>query len=40
MRMLMWICGKTKNDKIKNESFQEHLGVASIGHKIRETRLR
>ena len=32
---LRWICGKTRKDKIRNESFQVHFGVASIGDKIR-----
>jgi hypothetical protein len=40
MRMLRWMCGKTRKDKIRNERFREHLGVAPIGDKIRETRLR
>ena len=35
MRTLRWMCGKTRNDKIKNERFREHLGVAIIGDKIR-----
>ena len=39
MRMLRMMCSKTK-DKIRNEHFQPHLGVASIGDKIRATRLR
>ena len=34
------MCGKTKKDKIRNERFREHLGVATIGDKIKETRLR
>ena len=40
MRMLRWMCGKTRIDKIRNEHFREHLGVATIGDKIRETCLR
>ena len=40
MRMVRWMFGKIKKDKIRNECFQEHLGVTSIGDKIRETRLR
>lgn len=41
MRMLLrWMCVKTKKDKLKNEHFQEHLGKASIGVKIRETCLK
>ena len=40
MRMLRWICGKTKKDKIRNQRFREQLGVTTIGDKIRETRFR
>ena len=40
MRMLMWKCGKTFKDKIRNERFREHLVIASIGDTIGETRLR
>ena len=40
MRMLRWMCGRIRKDKIRNERFQEHLGIASISDKIRETRLR
>ena len=38
MRMLMWMCGKTRKDRIKNECFREHL--VSIGDKKRKTHLR
>ena len=37
MRMLRWMCGKNRKEKIRNERFREHLGVASIRDKIRET---
>ena len=40
MRMLRWMSGKTRRDKIISKRFREHLGVASIGDKIREIRLR
>ena len=40
MRMLKWMCSKIKKDKIRNWRFREHLVVASIGNKIRETHLR
>ena len=40
MRMLRWMCNKTRKDKISNECFRDHLEVATIGDKIRETRLR
>ena len=34
------VYGKNRNDKIRNEHFLEHLGVASIEDKFRETHLR
>ena len=34
------MCGKNRKDTIRNESFQEHLGVASIWNKTGEIRLR
>ena len=40
MRMLRWICGKARKEKIRNDHFREHLGIATIEDKIRETRLR
>ena len=40
MRMLRWMCGKTKKDKIRNECFLEHSTVASIGDKLTQTHLR
>ena len=40
MDVLRWMCSKSRKDKIKNERLREHLGVASIGEKIRKTHLR
>ena len=40
MRMLRWICGHTRLDKIRNEVIRGKIGVASIEDEIRETRLR
>ena len=40
MRMLIWICGHTKMDKIKNEVIRVTLGVTPIFVKFREGRLR
>ncbi|MFS8031457.1 hypothetical protein Hanom_Chr17g01546151 [Helianthus anomalus] len=40
MRMLRWMCGHTRLDKIRNEVFRVRLGVACISDKIREGRLR
>ena len=38
--MLRWMCGHTRMDKIRNEEIRSKLGVASIGSKLREARLR
>ena len=40
MRMLGWMCGKTRKATIGNECIQKHSRVASIDYKIRETCLR
>jgi len=40
MRMIRWICGHTRLDKIRNEVIRGKIGVASITDKIREVRLR
>ncbi|XP_076949285.1 uncharacterized protein LOC143621880 [Bidens hawaiensis] len=40
MRMLRWMCGNTRSDRIRNDVFRERLGVANISDKIREGRLR
>ncbi|KAL5159917.1 Release factor glutamine methyltransferase [Glycine soja] len=40
MRMLRWICGKTRQDKIRNEAIRERVGVAPIVEKMVENRLR
>ncbi|KAL4185508.1 hypothetical protein AMTRI_Chr10g6290 [Amborella trichopoda] len=40
MRMMRWMSGKTKNDRIQNEFIQENLGVAPIGDKIKDSRVR
>ena len=40
MRMLRWMCGNTKMDRIKNQEFREKLGVALLSAKMRENRLR
>lgn len=40
MRMLRWMCSKTRRDKIKNENITESVGIAPIVEKMVENRLR
>ncbi|RCV29437.1 hypothetical protein SETIT_6G013500v2 [Setaria italica] len=40
MRMLRWICGHTKRDRVRNEDIRDRLGVAPIEEKLIEHRLR
>ncbi|WMV26024.1 hypothetical protein MTR67_019409, partial [Solanum verrucosum] len=40
MRMLRWMCGHTRSDKIRNEVIWEKVGVAPVVDKLREARLR
>ncbi|KAH1264649.1 Craniofacial development protein 2 [Glycine max] len=40
MRMLRWMCGKTRQDKIRNKAIRERVGVAPIVEKMVENRLR
>ncbi|KAI8572176.1 hypothetical protein RHMOL_Rhmol01G0177900 [Rhododendron molle] len=40
MRMLRWMCGKTRRDRIRNEIVREMVGVAPIEEKLSENRLR
>ncbi|KAH1211080.1 LINE-1 retrotransposable element ORF2 protein [Glycine max] len=40
MRMLRWMCGKTRQDKIRNEAIRERVGVAPIVEKMVKNRLR
>ncbi|KAG5594303.1 hypothetical protein H5410_035535 [Solanum commersonii] len=35
MRMLRWMCGHTRSDKIRNEVIREKVGVASVVDKAR-----
>ena len=30
MRILRWMCGKARNDRIRNERFQEHFEATTI----------
>ncbi|KAF3621950.1 3-hydroxyisobutyryl-CoA hydrolase-like protein 1, mitochondrial [Capsicum annuum] len=38
MRMLRWMCGLTRSDRVRNETIREKVGVASVEDKIREAR--
>ena len=40
MRMLRWMCGKTKKDRIRNDRIRADLEIAPIDAKLREHRLR
>ncbi|XP_055808172.1 uncharacterized protein LOC129876703 [Solanum dulcamara] len=40
MRMLRWMCGHTRSDRIRNEAIRDKVGVASVEDKMREIRLR
>jgi len=40
MRMIRWMCGYTRLDKIRNEVIRDLVKVAPIEDKMRETRLR
>ena len=37
--MLIWMCGKIRMDKVRNENIRSLVGVASIEDKMRENRL-
>ncbi|XP_065864081.1 uncharacterized protein [Euphorbia lathyris] len=40
MRMLRWMCGHTRKDRVRNEIIRTKVGVTSIENKMRENRLR
>ena len=40
MRMLRWMCGHTRKNKIRNEVIRNKVGVVPIEEKMRENRLR
>jgi hypothetical protein len=40
MRMLRWICGNTRRDRVWNDDIHERLGVAPVEEKLVQHRLR
>ena len=40
MRMLRWICGHTRIDRVRNDDIRDRLGVALIEEKLVQHRLR
>ncbi|PHT54050.1 Cytochrome b-c1 complex subunit Rieske-5, mitochondrial [Capsicum baccatum] len=40
MRMLRWMCGLTRRDRVRNETIREKVGVTPVEYKTREVRLR
>ncbi|KAF3681174.1 putative cytosolic sulfotransferase 5-like isoform 1 [Capsicum annuum] len=40
MRMLRWMCGFTRTERVTNEIIREKVGVVSVEDKMREVRLR
>jgi hypothetical protein len=40
MRMLRWICGHTRRDRVWNDDIRERLGVAPVEEKLMQHRLR
>ena len=40
MRMLCWMSGKNRHDRIRNDTIRERVGVAPIVEKLVENRVR
>jgi hypothetical protein len=40
MRMLRWICGHTRRDRVQNDGIRERLGVTPVEEKLVQHRLR
>jgi len=40
MRVLRWMCGNTRRDKVRNKDIRTKIGVAPIKEKMRENPLR
>ena len=39
IRMLRWMCSKSRKDRIRNVNISDMVGVAPMEDKLRETRL-
>jgi hypothetical protein len=40
MRMLQWICGHIRRDRVQNDNIRKRLGVAPVEEKLVQHRLR
>ena len=40
MRMLRWMCGHTRKDRVRNDDIRDSVGVAPIEEKLVQHRLR
>lgn len=40
MKMLRWMCGNTRSDRIRNKDDRDKVGLTSVVDKMREARLR
>ena len=40
MRMLRWMCGHTRKDRVRNDDIRDRVGVAPIEEKLVQHRLR
>ena len=40
MRMMQWMCSKIRNDRIRNASIHDMVGIAPIEDELRDNRLR
>jgi len=40
MRMLRWMCGLTRGNRVRNKTIREKVGMTLVENKMREVRLR
>jgi len=40
MKMIWWMCGYTRLDRVRNAVIREKVGVATLEEKMKESRLR